>query len=71
VKLLLAEGKKITIAAYDPEWLKKFFSQFIDTDTITFVTEIPKGFRSWIKYIREGKLREWKLYRKTDATIIG
>ena len=71
MKLLLAEGKKITIAAYDTEWLKKFFSQFIDVSKITFVTETPKGFRSWMKYIREGKLSEWKLYRKADAVIIG
>lgn len=71
VKLLIAEGKKITIAAYDTEWLKKFFSQFIDISKIIFVTEIPKGFRSWIQYIRQGKLKEWKLYKKVDAVIIG
>lgn len=71
VKLLLAEEKKITIAAYDPEWLKKFFSQFIDVSKITFVTEIPKGFRTRVKYIREGKLKERKIYRKADAVIIG
>lgn len=71
VKLLLQEKKKITIATYNPQWLKKFFSQFIDIDKITFVTEIPKGFRSWIRYIRQGKLKERKLYRKTNAVIIG
>jgi len=77
VKLLLAEdlswgtkGKKITIAAYNPQWLETFFSQFIDISKITFVTEIPKGFRSRIKYIRQGKLREWKLWKKVDAVII-
>ena len=71
VKLLLQEWKKITIAAYDTQRLKKFFSQFIDVDKITFVTEIPKGFRSRIRYIRKGKLRERKLRRKADAVIIG
>jgi len=71
VKLLLEEGKKITIAAYDTERLKKFFSQFIDVDKITFVTEIPKGFRSWRKYIRQGKLKERQLRRRADAVIIG
>ncbi len=71
VKLLIQEGKQITIAAYDPHWLKKFFSTFIDTTEITFITEIPKGFRSWIRYIRQGKLKERKLYRKADALIIG
>jgi len=71
VKLLLQENKKITIAAYDPEWLKKFFSQFIDIDKINFVTEIPKGIRSWVRYISQGKLKERKIYRKINAVIIG
>lgn len=70
IKLLLQEGKKITIAAYDVEWLKKFFSQFVDTSKFTFITEIPKGIRSWIRYIRQGKLKERKLYREVDAVII-
>ena len=71
VKLLLEQKKKIIIAAYDPEWLKKFFSQFIDVTKITFVTEIPKGIRTRVKYIRQGKLKERKLYKKADAVIIG
>jgi hypothetical protein len=70
VKLLLQDNKKITIAAYDVERLKKFFSQFIDINKIIFVTEIPKGIRSWIRYIRQGKLRERKLYRKVNAVIV-
>ena len=51
--------------------MKKFFSQFLDINKITFVTEIPKGIRSWIRYIRQGKLKERKIYRKVDAVIIG
>ncbi|MEI6773655.1 MAG: hypothetical protein WCL18_02260 [bacterium] len=66
----MQDNKKITIAAYDPEWLKKFFSQFLDTKKITFVTEIPKGIRSWIRYIREGKLKERKVYKKVNAVLI-
>jgi len=69
--LLLKAKKNITIAAYDPIWLKNFFSQCIDTSTITFITEIPKGIRTRVQYIRQGKLRERKLYKKTDAVIIG
>ncbi|HBB04853.1 TPA: hypothetical protein DCZ39_08470 [Patescibacteria group bacterium] len=68
---MLQEEKNITIAAYDPERLKNFFSQFVDVSKITFVTEIPKGFRSWIRYLREEKLKERKLYRKVDAVIVG
>jgi len=69
--LLLQENKEIIIAAYDPEWLKIFFSQNIDTSKITFVTEIPKGIRSRIRYIRQGKLKERKIYNKASAVIIG
>lgn len=71
IKLLLNEGKKITIAAYDTERIKTFFSQFIDTKKIVFITEIPKGIRSWIRYIVQGKLKERKIRRKIDAVIIG
>jgi len=71
VKLLLKAEKKVTIVAYNPKRLQKFFSQIIDTSEITFVTEIPKGIRSRRKYIITGKLKEWKLWRQADAVIIG
>ncbi len=71
IKLLLQEGKKITIAAYDTKRLKTFFNQFIDTDKITFITEIPKWFRTRVKYIQQWKLKERKLWKKADAIIIG
>lgn len=71
IKLLTAQHKKITIAAYDPKWLQNFLSQQIDTSHITFVTEIPKGIRSRIAYIRQGKFKERKLYKHIDAVIIG
>lgn len=71
VKLLLKQGKKVTIAAYDPQRLKKFFSQIIDISGITFVTEIPKGIRSRRRYIVTGKMKERKIWRKAEAVIIG
>jgi hypothetical protein len=71
VKLLVQQGKKITIAAYDTEWLKKFFSQFIDISGITFVTEIPKGISSRVRYLRQKKWKEWKTWKEVDAVIIG
>ncbi len=71
VKLLVEQGKNITIAAYDPQWLKVFFNQFIDTSKITFVTELPKWVRTRVRYLRQGKLKERKLYKKANAIIIG
>lgn len=71
VKLLLEANKKVTIAAYDTKRLQEFFSQIIDISAITFVTEIPKGFRSRINYLRQGKIKERKLRKQADAVIIG
>ena len=71
VKLLLKERKNILIVSYDPKWLQHFLSQFIDTSSITFLTEIPKWPRSLIKYIAEKKWKERKLRKKADAIIIG
>lgn len=71
VKLLLKERKEILIACYDPTWLQHFFSQFIDTSHITFLTEIPKWPRSLISYIKNDKREERKKYRSADAIIIG
>ncbi len=71
VKLLLKERKEILIVCYDPTRLQHFFSQFIDTSHITFLTEIPKGPRSLRKYITEKKRKELKLRKKADAIIIG
>lgn len=71
VKLLLTQWKNILIVSYDPKWLQHFLSQFIDTSSITFLTEIPKWPRSFIRYIGEKKWKEWKLRKKADAIIIG
>lgn len=71
VKLLLKERKNILIVSYDPKWLQHFLSQFIDTSSITFLTEIPKWPRSLIKYIAKKKRTERKLRKKADAIIIG
>lgn len=71
IKLLLTQRKNILIVSYDPKWLQQFLSQFIDTSSITFLTEIPKGPRSLLNYILERKRTERKLRKKADAIIIG
>ena len=70
IKLLQEKKINILVAAYDPNRLQKFLSQFIDTSHITFLSEIPKWPRSLRKYITTGKLKERKTYRKVDAIII-
>lgn len=71
VKLLLTQRKNILIVSHDPKWLHHFLSQFIDTWHITFLTEIPKGPRSLVRYIKEKKWKERKLRKRADAIIIG
>ena len=45
VKLLLNQWKKVTIVCYDPDRLRKFFTQFIDVGKVKFIHELPKWFR--------------------------
>lgn len=71
VKLLLQQKKEITISCFDPKRLKKFFSQFINITQITFIHEIPKGFRSTVQRIKKGWLKELKYFRSTDSVILG
>ena len=70
VKLLLEQKRQITISCFDPIRLKTFFSQFIDITQITFIYELPKGFRSTFQRIKKGWLKQLKSFRKTDAVIL-
>ena len=75
IKLLQKQGKKVYIQAYDMDWLNEFLKQFVDVSQITFLTEIPKGIRSWIKFlwneIYRGKIIELWHYARIDACIVG
>ncbi|HCB51648.1 TPA: hypothetical protein DEP21_03675 [Patescibacteria group bacterium] len=75
IKLLQSQHKHIYIQAYDSRWLEGFLKQFVDTSNIIFLTEIPKGIRSWIRFLRDGvykqKWRELFSYAKIDGVIVG
>jgi polysaccharide pyruvyl transferase WcaK-like protein len=70
IKLLMKQKKEIYVAAYDVERLKWFLSKFIDTNRIIFLTEIPKWLKSGLKYLKEWKFKERKIYREIDNIII-
>ena len=71
VKLLLQQWKKVTIVCYDPDWLRKFFIQFIDVGKVKFIPELPKWFRSFFNYIfRYGMKWFWR-FLKCDTIILG
>ena len=70
VKLLLQQNKKVTIACYDPEWLRKFFVQFIDVRNVTFIPELPKWFRSFLVYVFVYWMRWFTKFWKTDTIIL-
>jgi len=80
LKLLLAQGKEIFVVSANNERLKTFFSQpcfsweqgkFIDISHITFVDELPRGFRSLRTYIIKKKRKQLKYFFQVDAVILG
>jgi hypothetical protein len=71
IKLLQKQGKKIFIQAYDPKWLEGFLKQFVDTSTLCFLREIPKGARSLLKFLGNGGIAQLWKYKDIDAVIVG
>ena len=71
IRLLQKQGNQVIVSAYHPEWLKSFFSQFADLETISFIHEFPKGIRSAFRYFFSKKIKELWSYRWVDAVIIG
>ena len=70
IKLLLKQWKKITIACYNPEWLRKFFVQFIDVNQISFIPELPKWFRSFFNYVFRYGMKWFTRFWKWDTIIL-
>jgi len=70
VKLLLQQGKKITIACYEPSWLRGFFSQFVDVSNISFIPELPKWFNSFFRYIFKYWMKWLSKFWKCDTIIL-
>ena len=68
IKLLLKQNKKIYIACSNKKWLENFHKQFFDTSDITYIQELPKGFRSFFKFFK--KLWDIKYYFKIDSILI-
>lgn len=71
IRLLQQQENKVIVSAYDPKWLKSFFSQFRDLWNINYLHEFPKGFRSAFKYFFSKKIKELWTYRSVDTVIIG
>jgi len=70
IKLLQQQGKDIYISAYNISWLKSFLSQFIDIESVNFLREIPKWFRSFFRFIRDKSSKTLKKYKEVDSVII-
>gem|GEM_PF-265769 len=71
IRLLLAQGKEIFVVSANSERLKTFFSQFIDISPITFVDELPRGFRSLRTYLLKKRRKQLKYFFQADAVILG
>lgn len=70
VKLLQKQWKKIYISAYDTERLSNFFSQFISIENITFVTELPKWFRSFFRFFFTKRIKDLFKYFSVDSIVL-
>lgn len=70
IKLLQKQWKKIFVVSQDNERLKNFLSKEIDRSNITFVDELPRWFRSTIKYLKRNWLKQLKLFFKIDTVIL-
>lgn len=70
VRLLQQNGCKVLISAYNPNWLKKFFSQFSDLQPIVYLHEFPKWIRSFLRYFFTKTIKELKEYCSVDVVVI-
>lgn len=71
IRLLLKQGKEIFVVSANNVWLKEFLGQFIDVGQITFIDELPRGFRSaWVWLIKK-RFTQLKYFFKVDAVILG
>ncbi|MEI7562861.1 MAG: hypothetical protein WCJ39_04050 [bacterium] len=70
IKLLQQQQKQIYVVAHDPQWIKDFLEQSIDTQDITFLQELPRGIRSTRNYIRSKKYKQIKSFLATDTVIL-
>jgi len=68
IKLLLKQNKKIYVACSNKQWLENFHKQFFDTFTITYIQELPKGFRSFFRFFKH--LKDLKYYFQVDTILI-
>jgi len=70
VKLLQKQWKQIFIVSQDNEWLKTFLSKEVDCSNITFLDELPRWFRSTIRYIKKNGFSQIKDFWNIDTVIL-
>jgi len=49
----MKKNKKIYVACSNKKWLINFHKQFFDISDITYIQELPKGFRSFFKFFKK------------------
>lgn len=70
VKLLQKQWKQIFIVSQDNKRLKEFLSKEVDCSNITFLDELPRGFRSAIRYIKKNGFSQIKDFWNIDTVIL-
>lgn len=71
IKVLQKQHKRIYVSCYDTQWMKEYLEKFVDTKKITFVTELPKGFRSFTRFFFSNRAKDLFEYFKVDTYIVG
>ncbi|MFA5748236.1 MAG: polysaccharide pyruvyl transferase family protein [Candidatus Absconditabacterales bacterium] len=71
IKLLLKQKKSIYVVSPNNIRLQNFLNQFIDTNQITFIDELPRGFRSLLNFLKNKPYQQIKKFLNIDNIILG
>ena len=70
IKILQKQNKRIFIVSQNNSRLKNFLDKEVDCSNIVFIDELPRGFRSFFRYIKSGDFKQLKLFFKIDTIIL-
>lgn len=70
IKLLQKQNKNIFIVSQNNNRLKKFLEKEVDCSNIVFIDELPRWFRSFLRYIKNWDLKQLKYFFKIDSIIL-
>lgn len=70
IKLLQKQEKNIFIVSQNNNRLRNFLEKEVDCSKIVFIDELPRWFRSFFRYLKQGDFKQLKLFFKIDSIIL-